>query len=351
MRKILVINPGSTSTKIAVFFDRKEKLRKTIYHEDDTLSKPLFPTQYEIRKKNVLEYLRKHEFSLQEFHAVAARGGRLKPVKSGVYKVNEEMVEHARNGLQGQHPANIGVVLAWEFSQQFEVEPFTVDPISVDEMAEIAKITGLKEIRRNSLSHALNMKAVAKKGAEDLQKPYESCRFIVIHMGGGGSISAHLDGKMVDLYNSDKEGPFAVERAGNMPSLDLIDYIERNKLIQEEITHVLTHEAGLYSHFGTRNMSDIEKIAKKEADKTLILEAYVYNVSKYACSLLPIFQGDLDAILVTGGVSKNQLVRKLLEKYLSFAGKIMWYPGEFEMEALALNTFDAIEGKLDIYEY
>ena len=350
MKKILVINPGSTSTKIAIFFDREEKIRETLIHDDSLLSQPLFPQQYEERKKSIFKFIQDKGFSLGDFSAIAARGGRLKPVKSGVYRINEEMVEHARIGLQGQHPANIAVVLAWEISKKYGCDAFTVDPISVDEMMELAKVTGVKGIRRNSLSHALNMKAVAKKAARDIGKSYEQSRFIVVHLGGGGSISAHLDGKMVDLYNSDKEGPFAVERAGNIPTLDLLDYMKENNLNFDEIIQMLTHKGGLFSHFGTRNMSEILKEAEKNPKNMMIIEAYIYNVSKYACSLLPIFNGQLDAIVVTGGVVKNEFIRELLKKYLSFL-KIMWYPGEFEMETLALRTLDALEGREEILEY
>lgn len=348
---ILVINPGSTSTKLAIYENEKEVVRKTLKHPDDVVQKPLFPEQYECRKKNILDFLEENGFNPKNFSAIAARGGRLKPLKAGVYRIDSRMMNDAMIGLQGEHPANISVVLAYELSQTYGIPAFTVDPISVDEMWDVARITGIAGIERRCLSHALNMKAAAKKAAQELKKNYEDCNLIVVHLGGGGSISAHLNGRMVDVYNSDKEGPFAIERAGAIPTLDLLEYMKSRGLDVSQVVRLLSHEGGLYSLFGTRDFEKIEQLASEDPKKQLYLRAYVYNICKYAASFLPIFRGNVDAIVFTGGVCLSKKVRSMIEESLSFAGKLLWYPGEFEMETLALRTLAVLRGEEEILEY
>lgn len=349
--KILVLNPGSTSTRIAVFKDIQCINHFQIQHTTDVLNKPLFPDQYEIRKKAILDVLANNHFTLFHFHAIAARGGRLKPLKSGVYQINKEMVHHAKIGLQGQHPANLAVVMAWDFSQKFNIPSFVVDPISVDEMEDFVRITGVKEIERGSLSHALNMKAVAKKASQDIHKTYDSARLIIAHLGGGGSVSAHLKGRMIDLYNSDKEGPFAIERAGFIPTLDLLAYMLNKQKSPQQLISNLAHEGGLYAHLGTRDMKKIEELYRHDLHAKLVVKAYIYNIAKSVCSFLPLFQGEIDAVVVTGGVCHSNLIRELIRDQLNFLGNILWYPGEFEMESLALNTLSILEGKSEANEY
>jgi butyrate kinase len=349
--RILTLNFGSTSSRIAIYEDGDCIENIHIQHEDTLLEMPLFPQQCNLRKQAIVEFLKKREIKINGIDAISARGGRIKPVKSGVYKINENMVSDAKNGLQGEHPANLAVVIAWELSKKYSLLAFTVDPISVDEMDDIARITGIKGIKRNCLSHALNMKAVAKKFAKDKGKSYQDCNLIVVHLGGGGSVSAHKKGKMVDVYNSDKEGPFAIERAGNLPTLDLIDFISTERLSSKEISDLITHYGGFYSYFESRNLSYLEKLYYNDEKAKLILEAYVYNISKYICSFLPIFIGEIDAVILTGGVCHSKLIKELITEKISFLGEIVWYPGEFEMESLAQNVILAIQGKIPIYKY
>lgn len=348
---ILVLNPGSTSTRIAVFKGNKCVNHFQIQHADNILNKPLFPDQYEIRKTEILNILTNKGFKLSNFHAIAARGGRLKPVKSGVYSINEEMVQHATIGLQGQHPANLAVVMAWDCSKEYNIPSFVVDPISVDELEDFVRVTGIKDIERGSLSHALNMKAVSKKASRDISRDYESAKLIIVHLGGGGSVSAHLNGKMVDLYNSDKEGPFAVERAGFIPTLDLLEYMVKKQKSPQQLIYKLAHEGGLYAHFGTRDMRWIEELYEQDSHAKLVIKAYIYNIAKSVCSFLPLFQGKIDAVVITGGVCHSKLIQELIKEQLTFLGRILWYPGEFEMESLALNTLSVLEGKSIAYEY
>jgi butyrate kinase len=322
-----------------------------IAHPDEVLDRPLFPDQHELRQQQILKYLAEAGYRLAEFQAIAARGGRLKPVKSGVYRVNEQMAHHARIGLQGQHPANLAVVIAWTLSHEFHIPAFTVDPISVDELDDVARITGIKQITRCSLSHALNMKAAAKKAAQDLGMPYDAAKLIVVHLGGGGSISAHLQGRMVDIYNSDKEGPFAVERAGFIPTLDLLDFLEQEHLTPPQAVLKLAHEGGFFSHFGTRDIAQIERLCDANPSARLVLQAYIYGIAKGVCSFLPLFGTFLDAVVFTGGVCHSKLIQQPLKEQLGFLGKLLWYPGEFEMESLALNTLAVLQGERAAYEY
>ncbi|NLL61836.1 MAG: butyrate kinase [Candidatus Atribacteria bacterium] len=351
MLKILTINPGSTSTKIAIYENKNCIENHSILHNQKVLDMPLFPDQLIYRQKEITEYLQKRSHAIETIDALAVRGGRLKPLSSGVYSVNEAMVKDAEAGLQGSHPANLAVVMAWDLFKKYKIPAYTVDPISVDELEDFVRITGIKGIQRNCLSHALNMKAVAKKAAYDIGKPYEESNFIIAHLGGGGSIGAHKKGRMVDVYNSDKEGPFSVERAGNLPSLDLISYLNEGKRSFAQSIDEITHKSGLYSYFESRDMAHIEVQSKNDKKLAIILQAYIYNISKYVCSLLPILNGDLDAVILTGGVCHSSFIQEMLNEKLSFLGKIMFYPGEFENESLAHNVFLAIKGDIIINEY
>ena len=195
------------------------------------------------------------------------------------------------------------------------------------------------------------MKAVAKKASQDIGKNYDSVKLIIVHLGGGGSVSAHLKGKMIDLCNSDKEGPFAVERAGFIPTLDLISYIDKKQLSLQKVIRLLSHEGGFFSHFGTRDIKRIENLYKSDSYAKLVMKAYVYNISKSVCSFLPLFKGTIDAVAFTGGVCCSKLVQKLIKRQLSFLGRLLWYPGEFEMESLALNILFVLKGELRANEY
>lgn len=338
---ILVINPGSTSTKLAIFQGESELLKLELPLRDEQLDLPLFPDQYVIRKGQILKALEKSEVLPSQLRAIAARGGRLKPLKSGVYRVNERMVEDAREGLQGVHPSNTAVVIAAELAREYGPEAFTVDPISVDELADWARVTGIKGIERNSLSHALNMKEAARRVSRELGKPYERARIIVAHLGGGSSISAHSEGKMVDLYNSDKEGPFAVERAGSLPTHELAEFAR----FQEGYLDFLTHRGGLYSHFQTRDLEKIVELAKGDESALLVIKAYVYNIVKYIFSLLAVFKGYPDALVLTGGVMKSQYIKEKLLEGLGGTFNTFIYPGEFEMESLASGVLRVLSGQ------
>lgn len=342
---ILVVNPGSTSTRVALYDDAGCVDSGKLEHSGSFLDLPLFPDQYCLRKEGVLEYLRRVGVDPSRLDGFAARGGRLKPLPSGVYRITDEMVLHAREGLQGRHPANIAVVMAREFEMEFGVPGYTVDPISVDEMDEVARITGLKGVRRSSLSHALSMKSVAKKASRELGVEYSEAKLIVVHLGGGGSISAHKGGRMVDIYNSDQEGPFAVERAGGLPTLKLLEFLAGGNIPYSDAVGMLAHEGGFMSHFGIRNVEEILAIAESDASANTIVSAYIYQIAKGVSSFLPLFSGKPDAVAFTGGVIHNAKIRNLLSCSLGYIGRLLWYPGEFEMDALAEGVRKVLNGE------
>jgi len=349
--KIFVINPGSTSTRVAVFEDGQCLNDHRIVHDNDLLSQPIFPNQYLQRTKDIEAFIASNRYELSSFGAISARGGRLKPVKAGVYRINKEMVQHAKEGLQGQHPANLAVVISAELSLKFGVPAYTVDPISVDELEEYARYTGLSGIERASLSHALNMKAVAKRAAAELEVPYEQLNVIVVHLGGGGSVSAHKAGRMVDLYNSDQEGPFAVERAGSLPTLKLLEYLDTQQISYTETVKLLANEGGFFSYFKTRDFNMIESMCKTDASADIVMEAYTYTIAKAVGSFLPIFQGNLDALCFTGGVVNSRSLRSRLERWVGFVGRLFWYPDELEMETLAGRVTAVLKNEEHAYEY
>lgn len=350
-RKILVLNPGSTSTRIGVYDGESCLDDCSITHDNIALEGEIFPDQYYARKKAILDFIDSHALDMKSFSAIAARGGRLKPVPSGVYSVNGEMVAHAKAGLQGQHPANLAVVIANDISREYNVPAYTVDPISVDEFSDFVRITGLRGLMRSSLSHALNMKAVAKKGALQLGVAYEEFNTIVVHIGGGGSVSAHVSGRMTDLHNSDQEGAFAVERAGGLPTLKLLEYLETQKIALSQAPRLLAHEGGLYSHFNTRDIREIEKTCMQDPASAIILKAYVYSLAKSVCSFLPLFQGFPDAVCITGGAAHSTYLCEQIKKWIGFMGPVMIFPGELEMETLAGRVNAVITGKEVAQEY
>lgn len=352
---VLAVNPGSTSTRVALYRDGLCVDNTRLAHEEAVLDLPLFPDQYALRKESILAYLAAQGMKPGDLDAVAARGGRLKPLRSGVYRVDEQMVRHAEEGLQGIHPANTAVVFAYELEREYGVPGFTVDPISVDELDPVARITGIAGLERSSLSHALSMKSVARRASRELGLDYGAAKLIVAHLGGGGSVSAHVGGRMVDLYNSDQEGPFAVERAGALPTLRLLEYLAAQGLSYEAGVRRLAHAGGLYSHLGTRDIETVVNLAGQDCaggrHAASVLAGYLYQIAKAVASFLPLMAGKADAVVFTGGVIHNSRIRAELEASLAFMGRLLWYPGEFEMDALAQGVESVLCGRESALAY
>lgn len=344
---ILVINPGSTSTKVAVYQDESPVFAESFNHDPKELAgcAHIFD-QLELRRQVVLEALAAQQIGLSSLSAVACRGGRLRPLASGTYLVNDRMLNDSRRGVQGEHASNLACVIGDEIARSAGVQAYIVDPVSVDEFEDVARLTGVRHIQRVSLSHALNMKAVARRASADIGKPYPQTRLIVVHIGGGGSVSLHLGGKMVDLFNCDKEGPFSAERAGSVPSLELVDLCFSGRFTKDEIVRQLVGGGGLMSHLGTKDARELEKrVAAGDRHAVLVLNAMAYQYAKAVGALAAAAGGQIDVIAVTGGMAHFGRLVDLIGERVGFIAPVRAYPGENELEALAAGVLRVLRNE------
>lgn len=353
---ILVINPGSTSTKIAVYENIKSILLKTLRHSPEELEQfDDIPSQYEFRKEAILNELVQADIEIEKINAVVGRGGLLRPIPSGVYEVNESMKYDLKNrsGKQ-QHASNLGGLIADDIAKSLPAaKAYIADPVVVDELHDLARVTGLPDLPRESIFHALNQKAVARNYAKSVEKKYEDLNLIVGHLGGGISVGAHYKGNIIDVNNAlDGFGPFSPERAGTLPSGALVDMCFSGKYSHDEMRKLVTGKGGLMAHLGTNQAHEAEERAlngDKHAD--LILQAMAYQVAKTIGSCLVVLKGDVDAILLTGGMAQNDTVIKYIRRYIDWIGNIKIYPGEDEMSALAMNALEVLRGERECKVY
>lgn len=350
MYKILAINPGSTSTKIAIYEDTKEICKETIEHSGDEIEGyKNVAEQYEMRYKVILDFLMKIKFDISELSAVVARGGLLPPVKSGAYRVNEAMVNRLRYRPVVEHAANLGAIIAYEIAQPLTIPSYVYDSVAVDELKDIARISGMADIKRKSFSHALNMRAVAIKVAKDLGKDYRDMNFIVTHLGGGISVSIHEKGKMIDIV-SDDEGPFSPERAGRVPCKDLINmcYSHDKDIMKKK----LRGKGGLVSYLDTNSALEVEeKIKNGDEYAKLVYEAMAYQITKGIGELATVVYGEVDRIIITGGIAYSKMMTKWIKKRVEFIAPVEIVPGENELESLALGALRVLKGEEDAREY
>lgn len=350
MYKILAINPGSTSTKIAVYEETKELFKKSIEHSNEEIGKyKNIADQYEMRYEAIINVLKKMDFNVNELSAVVGRGGLLPPVKSGAYKVNESMVERLAKKPLVEHASNLGAIIANEIAKPLGIPAFIYDSVSVDELDDIAKISGMADIKRESFSHTLNMRAVAIKIAEKLGKAYEETNLIVAHLGGGISISVHNKGKIVDIVGDD-EGPFSPERAGRVPCKRLIEMCYKND--KNTMKKKLRGEGGLVSLLGTNSAIEVEKRIENGDEKAkLIYEAMAYGIAKGIGELATVVDGNVDAVIITGGIAYSKIMTEWIKKKVQFIAPVEIVPGENELEALAFGTLRVLKGEEKAHEY
>lgn len=354
MFRMLVINPGSTSTKIAVFDDLNPVFVETLRHSSEELApyNTIFE-QYEFRKNVILNALKEKNVPIESLNAVVGRGGLLKPIEGGTYNVNEKMIEDLKIGVQGQHASNLGGVIAYEIAKSVNIPAFIVDPVVVDEMDEIARISGMPEIQRKSIFHALNQKAVAKRYAKEHGKKYEELNLIVAHLGGGISVGAHRKGRVVDVNNAlDGEGPFSPERTGSLPVGDLVKLCFSGKYTLDEIKKKITGKGGLMAYFGTNDARDVEKMmveGNKEAE--LVYKAMAYQVAKEIGMCATVLKGEVDAVILTGGLAYGKTFVEWIKERISFIAPVVVYPGEDEMLALAEGGLRVLRGEEIAKEY
>ena len=346
--KILVINPGSTSTKLAIFDDEKILKQTTLRHDSEEISKfEKIADQYSFRYDVIMKFLKEENFDIESLEAVVGRGGLLHPIEGGTFIVNDAMLEDLKSAKYGEHASNLGAILAYEIANKIGKPAYIVDPVVVDEMIDIARLSGMPELPRKSILHALNQRAVAYKIAKDMGKDYKDCNFVVVHMGGGISVGAHKKGKIVDVNNAlDGDGPFTPERSGNVPVNGLLKMCFSEKYTQKEILKKIKGKGGLVAYLGTNSTLEVEnKVKEGNEEYKKVYEAMAYQISKWIGKTSAIFKGDVDAIILTGGVAYDKDFCKWIEERVSFIAPVKVVPGEMEMEALAEGALRVLKGK------
>lgn len=346
--KILVINPGSTSTKIAVYEDEKELFSKSIEHSKEELAPfKKISDQLEFRKETILKTLKEANFDLKDFACISSRGGNIHPVSSGTYIVNEKMVEDMLSLRYGAHPSNLGAPIAFELSKQYGIPAFIVDPVVVDEMEPVYKITGLKGILRQAKDHPLNQKAVAREVAKKLNRRYEECNFVVAHLGGGISVAAHRKGRIIDVNNAlNGDGPFSPERAGDLPNVSLVEMCFSQQYTKEEILKMLAGNGGFMSHLQTNSLKEVlKKIEEGDEYAKLVFDAMVLQISKWIGIMSVSLKGQVDGIILTGGMAHSTQLVEGIKEYVSFIAPIYVVAGEFEMKALMEGALRVLRGE------
>ncbi|CUU50605.1 butyrate kinase [Clostridium beijerinckii] len=352
--KLLIINPGSTSTKISVFEDEKEVFGETIRHSSEEIGKfKHISDQQNFRTEVILKILKDNKIDIKELDAVVGRGGLLKPILSGTYKVNDNMLRDLKESVKGEHASNLGAIIANEISKTIGKSAFIVDPVVVDEMEEIARLSGVPELPRKSIFHALNQKAVAKRYARENSKNYEDVNVILAHMGGGVSVGAHKKGKIVDVNNAlDGEGAFSPERSGGVPSGDLARMCFSGKYTLEEILKKITGKGGFVAYLDTNDARVVESAALDGDPKAKIVhDAMGYQVSKEIGAAATVLNGNVDAIILTGGMAYGKPMVNLIRERVGFIAPIVIYPGEDEMLALAQGVIRVFNGEEEVKEY
>ena len=354
---ILVINPGSTSTKLAIYRNRIQIIYRAFNHNQEELAPfAKIIDQKEFRKNIILDVLKEHGFHINDIDLFVGRGGLVRYLESGVYRVNDSYIHDASIGLNGEHASNLGAILAWELAKDADKEDmaYTVDPVVVDECESIAKISGMPEISRVGAFHALNHKAVAHRYAAETNKSYSSLRLIVAHLGGGISVGAHRDGRIVDVNSAlGGDGPFSPERVGRVPCNELLKLCYSGKYTYEELKKKLIGEGGVFAYLGTKDIRDVEhEIIDGNKKAKYIIEAMAYQVSKEIASCTAVLEGRVDAIIITGGVAHSSRVVSLISDRIGFiTPNVIIYPGEDEMFALADGVLAAMEGQKELRIY
>ncbi len=345
--KILIINPGSTSTKIGVFEDETQLMEETLRHTTEEIAQyATIYDQKDFRKNVILDVLKDKNVDLNDIDVVVGRGGLLKPIPGGTYATTPELLEDLKIGKQGQHASNLGGILASEIAAEIDVPSYIVDPVVVDELQDVARLSGHPLMDRISIFHALNQKAVAKRFAKESGKAYEDLNLIVVHMGGGVSVGAHKNGQIIDVANAlDGDGPFSPERSGGLPSGALMKLCFSGKYTQEEVAKMINGNGGFNAYVGTNDMRDLNKLAEKDEKAALVREAFHYQLAKEIGSMAVVLDGKVDQIILTGGIAYNAVTQEYFKEHVGFLGDITVYPGEDELLALAQGALRVMTGE------
>jgi butyrate kinase len=354
-RLILAINPGSTSTKYSLFEEEELIFEKNIKHSSHDLKHfKRITDQFHFRKDLILNDLLERKVDVGRIAAVVGRGGLVKPIESGVYLVNEAVKNDLRDGFSGQHASNLGGLIAEDIATTLCcAKAFIVDPVVVDELQPLARISGHPEIERKSIFHALNQKAVARLYAASVNRRYEDLNLIIAHMGGGISIGAHKNGKVIDVNNAlNGDGPFSPERSGGLPAGQFAELCYSGRFTLDEIMLMLTGKGGMMAYLGTNSFIDICKAADEGDEKSIFIrEAAVYQIGKEIGAMAAVLNGKVDAIILTGGMAYENSHNESIKAMVGFISNVVVYPGEDELKALAFNGLLALDGKIEIKKY
>jgi butyrate kinase len=352
---VLAINPGSTSTKVAVYEGEREVLVKNLRHSDAEMEQfrgRAILEQQGFRSAQIEAELCAAGVDVARLSAVVGRGGLLPPVASGTYEVNGAMLEELQLAKRGEHASNLGAYLGKAIAEKAGVAAYVVDPVSVDEWNEVARLSGTALLERQALSHALNSKAVAKRFAREQSKAYESLRLIVAHLGSGISVSAHENGRMVDATNPREEGAFSTERAGGVPAMQLVDLCFSGKYSRSQIEGLLFRDGGLYSYLGTKDLVEVERrIAVGDERADLVFAAMVYQIAKEIGAMAAVLSGRVDAVLLMGGMAHSQHLVSELEERVKWIAPTKAYPGEDELRALVEGALRVLRGEETAREF
>nr|WP_241154389.1 butyrate kinase [Staphylospora marina] len=352
--RVLAINPGSTSTKIGVFDDEKPVLVETLRHDPAEIAKykDLYD-QYPFRKQVILDTLDREGINLTRLNAVVGRGGLLRPIPGGTYTVNDAMIADLLSGEYGVHASNLGAMIAQEISRQLNIPAFIVDPVVVDELEPVARISGIPEIERRSIFHALNQKAVARRVAKKNGTSYDKVNYIVAHMGGGITVGAHRQGRVIDVNNGlHGEGPFSPERAGTIPVGDLVALSFSGKYFASEIMKMIVGKGGLMGYLGTTDARDVEEMIEKGDEQAkLVYEAMAYQVAKEIGACSSVLEGKVDGIILTGGLAYGKMFTDMITKRVAWIAPVHVVPGENELQALVEGALRVLRGEEEAKTY
>jgi butyrate kinase len=351
--RILVLNPGSTTTKVAIFEGEKCILEDTIRHSKEDLAQfEHVSEQRDYRESLILAFLSEHGIALDSLDGTVGRGGLMRPIKSGTYAVNDAMLEDLENCYLGEHASNLGAALAYETAREAGVPAFVVDPVVVDEMNPLARFSGVPELPRTSIAHALNIKATARRVASEMGRELSGLNLIFAHMGGGTSVVAIRQGKMTDVSGGISAGPFTPERAGSVPILELVDMCFSGDFAEAEVKKKLMGGGGLVAYLGTNDAREVEKrIHAGDKEAELVMDAMIYQIAKEIGAMATVLEGKVDAVIMTGGLANSEYIMGRLADRVGFIGKIVIAPGEDELEALALGCLRVLRGEEEALEY
>ncbi|NLI40288.1 MAG: butyrate kinase [Caldisericales bacterium] len=353
MARVLVINPGSTSTKVAVFDDDKEVAQENITHSNEELARfSKTADQAPYRLKAIKDFLSRHSVPEESIECVVGRGGPVKPIPAGTYNVNGAMLADLVEAKRADHPSNLGGIIADMIRKERSIPAYIVDPVSVDEFEDFVRVAGFPECERASLGHALNIRAVSRRAAAELGIPFEKANFIVVHMGGGISVAPVQGGRIADYNNANEGGPMQPERSGGLPLASLVELCFTGKYTENDIKVMTTKKGGLYAYLGTNDVLGIlEKIKNGDMETQLVFEAMLYQIAQEIGGMATSLKGKIDAIILTGSIAYSEYVVSRIREYTGYIAKVMAYGGQMEMEALAQGGLRVLRGAEKAKEY